>query len=117
MSKPVFTTVVTNASATLASRCQQFRVPDDYAVYIRPFPTNAGTLNIGADMAAALRGDDFVNKTDLEREWPIEDLGRIFIAGAGVGDKLSISVRLRDTARRALDNSIVLSRPDRPVRV
>jgi hypothetical protein len=104
-------------STTKAVQGKPQPVPRGHRVYLRPLSTNVGTVNVGTYAQDALGGlGTFVNKTDLEREFSVDDFGKIFIAGA-IAD--GVEMYARPSAPGFVpssDQTINLSRPDRPGR-
>jgi len=79
-------------------QCTPMPVIAGEKVFIRPLPVNTKTVQIAMYRQAALRGPcDYVAPADTEREFPVEDLGQIYICqvtGAFVaGEGIAVNVR------------------------
>lgn len=96
---PIVVPDVIIAVLNVAVRAAHYAVPFGYRCFIRPKSTNAGVVRVADNPTAAVNGpSDFVNATDLEREWPVDATSKIWIAGAA-NDGLSIILRPAQPAR------------------
>lgn len=84
-----------------AYQCQSIRVMPGEKVYIRPLPSNAvaSVLRLGLYALQVMHGAcDYVAAGDVEREFPVDNTGKIFIfgtagEGAGAGDGIVVNIR------------------------